>query len=377
MRNINKKGFKFKFEIHVESVDKILSNGGVCVQWQRNSKILSTKPASIDGSRTAQFGGEILSQEITLFKKKKDNVDFDPKPFKLQLRQFSGNGKMGKVLGRIEVDFAEYVQIPSFSKRMSATLSSNSRLVMRITSTFLGEANVKKGSRGNSSIGSSNFESDAMSSTGPEDSRDTSLDDLNDLHVSTTFPAAAPQQPSARKVPPQKRTPVVPPPRPESPAQNVMKMGRRRPSNPSPNQSKGDLPPTQEKGGLFNRNRSNNGMNGNSGPSREEFEVIKRENRNLKRKNEDLNGDLEKLNERLDSNPIPDENTVAYEQLVEENDSLRRDMGDLEDKLSREPVYADVVRDLREAKMALAILTLENDELIQENRKLRKSNKLK
>lgn len=55
-----------------------------------------------------------------------------------------------------------------------------------------------------------------------------------------------------------------------------------------------------------------------------------------------------------------------------ENTALRRDVGDLEVKLSREPVYSDVVRDLREAKMALAILTLEKDEFHQQLRKLRR-----
>lgn len=51
--------------------------------------------------------------------------------------------------------------------------------------------------------------------------------------------------------------------------------------------------------------------------------------------------------------------------LTEENRELRRDVTELQDRFAREPEYADVVAQLREAKVALAILSLERDELHQ------------
>lgn len=380
VRNINKLAYKFSFELHIESVDKMMGSSDVVVTWERGPKVLSTKPAKIDkSSRVAHFGGEVLAQEVTLFKKKKEGSNFEDKVFRLSVRQ---NSERGKVVGKIEIDFSDYVEIPSFSKRVGASLSSGGRIVMRVMSSYMGEAKPRRSSRGTASVGSRDPESDGQSSAAPdEDERsemDADFNDLDDLDIDEAPlvvplpPQATPQQASKKPGSIRGRTRPPNPTAADEPAANGK--FRRRPSAPSPNRdpsfesssgSVGSLRTARSKGDV------DVGATNAAGPSRAEFEKLRRENRALRRQNEDLLQRKEELERKMDERGH-DENAESLEQLMVENTSLRRDVGDLEAKLAREPVYADVVRDLREAKMALAILTLEKDELTQEVRKLRR-----
>lgn len=380
MRNINKVGYRFRFEVRIESVDKITTSSDVCVTWERGAKVMSTKPAKVDPStRTAHFGGEALNQDVTLFKKKKEGASFEDKVFRLTLRQAN---ERGKIVGKIEINFAEYVEIPSYSKRIGASLSSNGRIVMRVSSTFLGEAKVRKGSRGSASISSSAFDadSDAHSSSGLGDDRselDTDLNDLDDLDVEHAMPRPTPlPAPPVKKPQPQRRPLHT---TSASDDVNQQRLPRRRLSGQSPQL---DAPPRRElrdtaavpQNSRSTRGRVDTDVGSTNGPapSRAEFEKLKRENRGLRRNNDDLLLRNQDLENRLDVKAEQDGGAESTEQLMMENSSLRRDCDELEAKLAREPVYADVVRELREAKMALAILTLEKDELIQEVRKLRR-----
>lgn len=385
VRNINKQGFKFKFELHVESVDKLTTSSDVCVTWERGSKLLSTKPAKVDkNTRTAHFGGEVLAQEMTLFKKKKDGATFEDKPFKLAVRQGSSRGK---IVGKIEINFADYVEIPSFSKRIAAGIASGGRIIMRVVSTFLGEAKRKKGSHGSTSVGSSAFESDVLSSSGYEDNpggMDTHLNDLDDLDVGDPpMQVSQPPPPIVKKPPPQNVRRPIPPATPnvEEPTVTQNRMFRR-PSAPSPKRDitkRSEIPASTNSRVVPGNARSTRvksdaevGSTNGPAPSWAEFEKLRRENRGLRRRNEDLQERNDNLEDRAATGNGIEDHTESLQQLMVENTSLRRDVGDLEAKLAREPEYSDVVRDLREAKMALAILTLERDELVQEVRKLRR-----
>ena len=121
------------------------------------------------------------------------------------------------------------------------------------------------------------------------------------------------------------------------------------------------------------------------GVSKQEFDALSKDNRQLRRRNEDMQARISELEHRLDSyssmtagNAGPgllatDSMTRAeLDDLMQENKSLKEHVEDLEMRIRREPIYADVVRDLREAKMALAIMNIERDELKQEIRKLKK-----
>lgn len=384
VRNLNKAGFKFNYELHIESVDKMMGSHDVVVTWERGPKVLVTKSAKIDkATRTANFGGEILSQEVTLFKKKKEGADFETKVFRLCVRQ---NSERGKVVGRIDIDFAEYVEIPTFNRRIGATLSSGGRIVLRVISNYLGEAKARRTSKGTASVGSRDPESDGQSSVAFDD-EDESSELGNDVNLDDLSIDGEPS------LPPVSQTPIRSTPLPRAPGRpgapsaeeesHSTNRGRRMPRRTSDQSSKHDVPASVSVDvasiattmkGVVGRGRSADAEVGatNAGmPSKGEFEKLRRENRALKRKNEDLMQRNMELERRIQDRGT-DESSESIEQLMIENSSLKRDVGDLEARLAREPVYADVVRELREAKMALAILSLEKDELIQElrNKKL-------
>lgn len=411
VRNINKSGFKFRVQMQIESVDKVMSSSDVVITWERSNKVLASQPAKVDKqTRMAMFNNESLSQEITLFKKKKENSNFEDKVYKLYLRQGS---ERGKIVGRFDINLAEYVDIPSYSKRIGVSLNSGSRIICRLTSTFIGEAKTKRGSRGSASVGSSTF--DLESENGSNDNEtaadlDTNMNDLDDLDIGLDDPDSnytnkssstqsnssqqITRQGSASRQNPtiQQRNPVLrrtpskthtnqQAPTPESnPTRNrpIPTPPVRAPSpkhlEPLPS-SENTIPPTTTYRKNSKTDTSDMGATNGGAPLRNEFEKLKRENRSLRRKNEDLLGRNQELERRLDSGLMTGgsgDGDESVEQLLDENNALRRDVQELETRLSREPVYADVVRDLRDAKTALALLTLEKDELQQEVWRLRR-----
>ncbi|PXF45533.1 hypothetical protein BWQ96_04735 [Gracilariopsis chorda] len=370
VRNINKQGFKFKYEINFESVDKLTTTGDVCVTWERGPKLLATKPVRVDKqTRMAHFVGQSLVQEATLFKKKRDNAQFEPKAYKLNVRQ---NNERGKILAKIELNFSDYVEIPSFSKRVGASMSSGGRLIMKISSTFLGEAKVRRKSRGTASVGSSQFEydSDVHSNSGMDDHTelDTDIADLDDLDVDGSISASLQTQPAPQ---PQKHIQTKPRlPATSSPA--IPEVPRTQPPpqrkySASPKLPKRDPSPFKGISYKFGSRQKSDvevGATNGQGPTQAEFERLRQENRSLKRTNTDLLSRLDDLESRLRlaDNTASEE---SNERLTIENQRLKKELDEVTAMLRREPVYSDVVRDLREAKMALAIITLEKDELIQ------------
>lgn len=376
MRNINKLGYKFGFELHIESVDKMIGSNDVVVTWERREKVLSTKPAKIDrSSRVAHFGGEVLKQEITLFKKKKEGSNFQDKVYRLAVRQ---NSERGKIIGKIDLDFSEYVEIPSYSKRVGAPLSSGGRIVMRVVSKFLAETRNKKSSQGTGSVGSHDVESDGQFSTINDDDfvSQTNADiqeSFDDIGIDDTGIDVPPPRPTlqANSRKPSNRHQRNPP----APEEAAPKGKLLRKISASPNNvMSGNDSSSRFGGSRIPRSRTPEtdvGATNSAAPSRAEFEKLRRENRTLRRQNDDLLQHKESLERELEDSRYGDD-AESLEKLMVENTALRRDVGDLEAKLAREPVYADVVRELREAKMALAILTLEKDELQQALRKLKR-----
>lgn len=368
VRHINKLAYKFKFELHVESVDKLLGSSDVVVTWERGSKVLSTSPARIDKStRSASFGGQVLEQEITLFKRKKEGSAFEDKVYRLTCRQ---NSERGKVIGRIDVNFSEYVDIPSFSRRIAATLSNGGQVIMRVQSNFLGEAKRRKnGSLGSSSVGSSAFAADAAADLG-EDPRERDLD-LVDLDISEdAAPMPQPVQVSRSRRNNARASPSSTAPNDPDVDPYNLALANGAKKGPGKSSSANNSADRSERKTPGKLKASKNFQSTDEGstratPSRTEFERLRRENRALRNKNDELGQRVEELAHKMNSGAFAN---GSLEELQSENDTLRRDIGDLKGRLAREPVYADVVRELREAKMALAILTMEKDELAQQLR---------
>lgn len=104
VKNISKAGYRFSFELVLESCDNMLGNSDVVCTWERGPKVLSTDPVKIQKSkRSCAFDGATLRQEVTMFKKKKSDADFEPKVYRLAIRQGS---ETGKVVGKIDLNFA-------------------------------------------------------------------------------------------------------------------------------------------------------------------------------------------------------------------------------------------------------------------------------
>lgn len=288
--------FKFKFDLLVETVEKLAASGDVVVVWERsNNKAEATKPAKIDRStRKASFANERISTEITLFKSQPSERRFQDKVIKLAVK---ANTIEGKTLGKIHLNLADYAEVPSGSKRISAELTNGSTLIAGIQCMFLSMGKTAPGKAGTKSENS-----------------DSGDDISDDMEVDA-------KKQGGEDVP-------------GGYLKNKLKMTRAA--------SKKCIG-RQEKKGKDDENNSES-ANGADGAV---VERLKKENARLKKQ-------LEEAGCSSDS------------KVVEENKKLKIEVRDLQAALSREPVYSDVVRELKEAKMALAFLHLEKEKVTLE-----------
>lgn len=269
VRNMGKAPFKFKFDLVVEHVEKLAASGDVIVVWERSpTKIDTTQPATVNRKTCkADFKSERITAEMTLFKTHPSEPRFQEKVFKIAVRT---NDSDKKTLGKIHLNLAEYAEVPSGSKRISAELSNGAVLIAGIQCTFLCMGKTADGKQG--SIDGSDV-SDESSPTSSMFSEDTPANFLR----------------------------------------NKLRMSRGA--------SK-----------LIMRHRM--GDNGAPAPSTDGMTMDK----------------LRKENQRL-------------RKQIEETNDRSAEIKELRLALEREPVYVDVVRELKETKMALAMLHLEKEKL--------------
>lgn len=332
VRHVGKTPFRFSFAITAESVDKLTTTSDVCIVWERNGKQELTKPVKVDrANRKANFGGERLSQEVTLFKNNPSDKKFADKVFKIAIRAV-GDVKAGTkpaTVGKIHLNLADYAEVPSGSKRISAELSNGASLIATIQSTFL--------SMGKSTTtGSRASRSDALSSAESDLDLDTDLDDLDTdgggggagggagagagAAASGTDSDATPSGFLRNKI-----------------RGNLQKASSKR----TIKRASGAVASSSSIG-------DDAGGGGNA-----EVERLLKENARLRRQLDEL----ERRNEKLEGSAGGGGGGDAGEA-----DRLRIEVTDLRSALAREPVYVDVVQDLKEAKMALAMLHLENEQ---------------
>lgn len=374
MRNINKVGSRFRFVVEFETATRLHANEKVVVTWERKGIVMATEPVKVDRTtRSANFTGQKLTQVITLFKPKKAGFDFDEKAYRISVRL---NGERGKVIGRIDLNFADYVKMPEYSKRLVAKLSHDGDLILRVTSTYMGEAKKSKRSDGSSSVSSATVATGA-SDSGNENTTMFDLDDQSDM-TDLELPDIEPPHPD----------PPAPKPERKALAQSQSRKDRRRAHNrtsstsqvapsrsrrqerePSPSSTSSlqliptvsamdDSVPSRAKAGSGVRDE------GGSRPTvpRADYDKLRRENRALMRKNNDLLTQNDELEEKLAATDLHGASDRLQE-MEDEIDALTRENRELQSRLGREPVYADVVRQLKDAKMALAILSQENAEM--------------
>lgn len=521
IRNINKVGYKFNIKLHLESVDKVLSASEVFLSWERNDKVKVSKAVKVDREkRNVDFQGEILVQDVTFYKRKRDGSQFEDKVFRLALKQNSDK----KSIGRIDINFAQYIDVPSLSKRLSAALTNGSEIIIRIESKFLREAKQKSSKKKDddtSSMGSSQLDNESeFDSQDFGNEADAIFDDLsiNDDLVKDSTPVSSSASSASQSQQQVGLGPLVPPSALSStpsgagsyhhqgpvashapsfshqqssssaaghhnnngpvagPVLSSLASGsaassalasatttttttsssatttagiRQRPplapmasntpgsddilvagvpvtpgvshagsgvgsafASPSPgsnlrgrkphdtsldtitatatagnNNNSGGKGKGLLNNGRFQRSGSNNNSNvmqlaEGKTYSKQEYEALQRENRQLRRRNDDYQTRISELEHRLENyssmaaghqaGRVDSISRVEIDDLTQENKSLKEHIDDLEMRIKREPIYADVVRDLREAKMALAIMNIERDELKQELRRLKK-----
>lgn len=297
VRNMGKVPFKFKFDLIIETVDKIAASGAVVVMLDRGVKGECTQPANIDKStRKAVFNKDKITAEITMFKSAPSDRRFQDKVVKVCVKLGAFDGK---TLGKIHLNFAEYAEVPSGSKRISAELNNGAVLIASIVSTFHGVGKSmpadKPGSRSESM---KDDDDDDASSKSEDESAQSAGDD----------PSSFMKNKLAQKL---------------TRGASMKTIGRR--------------------------SKNNEAASGASAV--EAAEKLRKENTRLRKQVEEL----EQQNAfGRGRNPSS--------KLSKENFSLRNEIRDLKAALAREPAYADVVRELKEAKMALALLHLEKEE---------------
>lgn len=312
IRNTGKVPFRFKFDLIIETVEKLTASGDIVVVWERGSnKFEATNAVKVDrNTRKASFDNEQLSSEVTLFKLQPSERRFQDKIVKLAVKS---HGIDGKTIGKIHLNLADYAEVPAGSKRISAELTNGAALILTIQCSFLsmGKTSIKGGAK-----------SDIAEDVNDEDDLEDDLEGdakcvSNTDEVSSTFLKGKLKL-----------------------ARTASKMSMSRPER----RTKDD----ENCSDLANVSES---------PLTEK---LKRENQRLKKQ-------LEEAERNHSSGDV---------RLMEENKTLKTELQDLKIALAREPVYSDVVKELKEAKMALALLHLEKEEVVCELMKVQREERL-
>lgn len=316
MRNAAKVPFKFTFDIIIDSVDKLVASGDVVLVWDRSAnKTLCTKPVKVDRqTRKAIFNNAQLSSQLTLFKNSPTDKTFQDKVVKLAVR--AGSNGEGKTLAKIHLNLADYAEVPSGMKRISAELSNGSTLLATVQCAF---SSMGKGGNGvGSKAGGKRFGGGNGSSESDE----------GDIALTET-PSMAQEDGGGSGM-----------------LKNKLKMGRMG--------SKMGIGKNERRGRDSELNidgpqstGSNNGGGADGGSAA--MERLRKENARMRKQVEEAEGG----NGREDK-------------LAEENKGLKKEIEDLKKALAREPEFGDVVKELKETKMALALLQLEKDQLALE-----------
>lgn len=304
VRNAQKLPFRFTFDILIDSVDKIATSGPVVFIWERNqNKVLSTKAVTVDRvSRKATFGNETLSSEVSLFKSSPQDKKFQDKVVKLAIKAGSSEGK---TLGKIHMNLADHAELPSGSKKVSAELNNGSVLMATVQCQFI--------SMGRATPKSSN------AAANPNE-----FDVTDEFDLESTADEGPPSNSSGNS--------TLKPRMSKTRLSGVL--GSKK------NMRKGGG------GGGGRDSEMDNGGDSNAG-NNASLDKLRRENTKLKRQLEENAGGRDS-------------------KLMEENKALKREIDNLKDALKRDPQFHDLVNQLKETKMALAVLQLERDQLALE-----------
>jgi len=317
---------QFRFEMLVEFVDKLTTSERVCVIWERSKETDGTKAVDVDPSTRRATFNESITKDVTLFKEKVDDQGFADKIFKLGIR--AGN-LTGATLGKIHINFAEYVSDSVTSKRCSFNLSNGSCLVATLQSTLL---NVGKKSSGVTSDGggasNDNVGSDQDFEDDFEDLGD--LDDAEEDEAGNEEVSAAPTTPKAQS-------------------------GARRVSD-------GAL------GAAIKADLAEGGKR-NVAVLKRKCEQLQKRVKDLEKQNAVLMEDLAAAENNQGATrkmwgkkPATTTGPGSFQNAAAEIQFLRSEIGRLEVMVCHEPEFHALVAELKEVKMTLAMANLEKEQ---------------
>lgn len=351
VRNATKLPFRFTFDLLIDTVDKIAITGPVVLVWERSvSKVISTKAVTVDrSSRKANFGNEQLTSEITLFKNSPQDKRFQDKVVKLAIK---GGNSEGKTLGKIHLNLADHAELPSGSKKISAELNNGSVLIACVQCQFISMGNSPSAGASSNAFSSAGTNATAGNKSSPR-SKQTgkSLHAMNSGVGTSDMLDESDIEADIESLTSESENGTPASSGIKGRLSKLGRIGSKRGIGAGRKGRNSEL-------GFTNVSLDGGGGNaagGGGGADGGAYEKLKRENKALKKQLEEL----EKGGGSGGSNT----------KLVEENKSLKREIDSLKDALKRDPEFHELVSQLKETKMALALLQMERDQLAQQSQK--------
>jgi len=341
---------RFRFEIQVQYVESLICNTDqVFVGFYRGEKEFATRPVSVDApTRKATFSNQPkLVIPCTLFRARKGAEDGDAngafvfKEFKLALKTASDQ----KTIGKIHVDFGDYAMVPSGTKRLGAKLSNGAVVVMVVDSVLesSGTGGPLSG-RSESFAAPSDYEGSSLDGGSDRDDLD-SFDDLGEGEDDQVLFDGENRSNSKNSNPNGNR-------------ERAMSESDRGNSNLMTLLKSPRRPDARKDSTSVAAGREKSGVNLND------------EQRLLKRIAylETRNAELEEQNKSLRAaqNESGAQNAKTVDELRIENEELKARTRDFQTLISQQPEMQDLIMELKNVKVALAMTDYEKQELRME-----------
>mmetsp|Transcript_938 Transcript_938/g.2595 ORF Transcript_938/g.2595 Transcript_938/m.2595 type:complete len:395 (-) Transcript_938:1445-2629(-) len=337
--------FQFRFNITVQRVDKLMCDEPVYIGLFRGEKAFCTPQVMpSNATRSASFEEHPLVMEATLFRKAGEE-QFSEKIFKLALKTVRGD----KTIGKMHLDIAQYAAVPSGERKLGASLSNGAMAVLHLVSTLEESGRKKRGAGGSRSSGLSSAIAPseyASSSVGGDDQLDD--DDLDDLLDGED-------------------------------ADEVRESDASAPHNPSRALSEGDHDFALRGLLASPRGPADSARNG-AAPSNGRQKTVLSKERLAKRIAylERRNAELEEQNLSLmDTVNNGAKQGIGAASFSAENEKLRARAKELSMLIASEPEMGDLVQELKEVKVALAMVNFEKETFLLEIMKYEKAHAAK
>ncbi|KAA8495938.1 hypothetical protein FVE85_2093 [Porphyridium purpureum] len=364
---------RFRFDCKVLHVEGLVCNEPVYVGIFRGEKEFSCKAQMVDRSTNKVVFDEIIRFDATLFRPRNvEGAAFEEKEYKVALKTNSD----GKTIGKIHLNFADYAIEPSGSKKFGAKLSNGALIVMHVESSINLGPNAKRnttmsprgmlGSRSMSSATSVAASEYAGSSMGGDDFGD--MDDLKDLGLDDDDGERESQSSLKGKSAGVALSAAAMSPRRDS---DSLKRTASERGNGPPGKAGSEAVSGKSGRNLMTLLASPRGRR-NTGKTRQEdsAEKVMKRIAYLEKRNEELRQQNQSLRDAKREEGA--QGMRNMDDLRAENAELQGRTKDLNLQIAREPELHDLVHELKEVKVALAMADYEKEQYRMEFMKVQK-----